>query len=97
MMKKTAISLLALFLTVTAGSQELNEASIQKIRGSLEMDAYTKAMQNVLSNNEVKKLAKKLENVDKDDHFFTYKVEVNGIYSLKNVTSGPIYASNFSI
>lgn len=83
-MKKTAITLIALFIAVAAWSQELNEASIQKIRASLEMDAYTTAMQNALSNNDLNKLAKKLENVDEDDHFFTYKVEVNGITNQKS-------------
>lgn len=83
-MKQICILLVTLLISVDAVSQELDEKIIESIRSSLEMDAYTKAMQNALSNNDINKLAKKLENIDEDDHFFTYKVDVNGITDQKS-------------
>ena len=41
-------------------------------------------MQNALSNNDINQLARKLENVNEDDHLFTYKVDVNGITNQKS-------------
>lgn len=83
-MKHIFISLTVLLISVSAISQELNKETIKSIQSSLKMDAYTKAMQNALSNNDINKLAKKLENVDEDDHFFTYKVDVKGITDQKS-------------
>lgn len=83
-MKQITSTLFALLIVVSAFSQELTKASIIKIQSSLTMDAYTKAMQNALSNNEVNQLARKLENVDEDDHYFTYKVDVKGITDQKS-------------
>jgi len=83
-MKPLFISLFAILITVNAVSQEMTKEDIEQIQSSLEMDAYTKAMQNALSNNKVTDLAKNLENIDKDDHFFTYKVEVKGITDQKS-------------
>lgn len=83
-MKTLLISLFALMMSLSAVSQELNKETLESIQSSLEMDAYTKAMQNALSNNDINKLAKKLENIDEDDHFFTYKVDVKGITDQKS-------------
>lgn len=83
-MKQLLISLVALMMTLSAATQELNKETIESIQSSLEMDAYTKAMQNALSNNDINKLAKKLENIDEDDHLFTYKVDVKGITDQKS-------------
>lgn len=48
------------------------------------MDAYTKGMQNALSANDINKLAKNLENINEDDHHFTYKVNVKDITDQKS-------------
>ncbi len=83
-MKKsvTVITFLALFFGIFA--QELDTKAIDDIRSSLKMDAYTKAMQNALSNNSINDLAKNCENVDKVDHHFTYRVKVKGITDQKS-------------
>lgn len=83
-MKHFLFSLIVLTAISGAFSQELDKNTISNIQSSLEMDAYTKAMQNALSNNDLNKLAKKLENVNEDDHFFTYKVNVKGITNQKS-------------
>lgn len=76
------ITLLSLFMGI--GAQELDSKALKDIRESLEMDAYTKAMQNALSNNDINDLAKNLENIGEDDHFFTYRVDVKGITNQKS-------------
>lgn len=83
-MKKTItlLSFLALFLGINA--QNLDDKAIADIQSSFEMDAYTKAMQNALSNNNINDLAKNLENIGEDDHFFTYRVDVKGITNQKS-------------
>lgn len=83
-MKQILILLVAFLLPAHSLSQELNEAAIEKIQSSLEMDAYTRAMQNALSANDINKLAKKLENLHEDDHLFTYRVDVTGITDQKS-------------
>lgn len=83
-MKKILFSLFGLAIMGSVTAQELDNEAIEEIRSSLTMDAYTTAMQNALSNNDLNKLAKKLENVDEDDHLFTYKVDVKGITNQKS-------------
>lgn len=78
-MKKITSIITLLVLAVTVSAQELTTKSIENIQESLEMDAYTKAMQNALSNNNINDLAKNLSNINEDDHNFTYKVDVKGI------------------
>jgi DNA-directed RNA polymerase beta' subunit len=55
-MKQISSTLIALLIGVSAFTQELTKESIKEIQSSLTMDAYTKAMQNALSNNEVNQL-----------------------------------------
>lgn len=83
-MKKliTLITLLSIVLGLNA--QNLDQKAIEDIRASLEMDAYTKAMQNALSNNNINDLAKNLENIGENDHLFTYRVKVKGITNQKS-------------
>lgn len=83
-MKYILCSLMSIMIFASASSQDLDKKTIDNIQSSLEMDAYTKAMQNALSNNDINKLARKLENVDEDDHYFTYKVDVKGITNQKS-------------
>lgn len=78
-MRKTIIGTLLILLAVNLMAQEINPKTIKDIRSSLEMDAYTKAMQNALSNNDINDLAKNLSNINEDDHHFTYRVDVKGI------------------
>ena len=78
-MRKLFICLLATSLGFQLNAQEITPKVIDNIRNSVEMDAYTKAMQNALSNNNINELAKNLSNIGEDDHYFTYRVDVKGI------------------
>lgn len=57
---------------------------LQKIEKSVQKDAYTKAMINAVSNNEIKKLALNRELVGKIDHHFAHKIETAGITNQKS-------------
>ncbi|WP_347838166.1 C1 family peptidase [uncultured Draconibacterium sp.] len=83
-MKNFIFTALAVLLAMGATAQNLNKENIQEIRSSLKMDAYTKGMQNALSANDINKLAKNLENINEDDHHFTYRVNVKGITNQKS-------------
>jgi len=83
-MKKTITLLSILTFAFALNAQELDTKAISDIQSSFEMDAYTKAMQNALSNNDINDLAKNLENIGEDDHFFTYRVDVKGITNQKS-------------
>lgn len=78
-MKKITLAVFAALLSFGASAQNLDKDAIQEIRTSLKMDAYTKGMQNALSNNDINNLAKNLSNINEDDHNFTYRVNVKGI------------------
>ncbi|WP_346864125.1 C1 family peptidase [uncultured Draconibacterium sp.] len=78
-MKKLSLALFALLFAFGLSAQQLDQNAIGEIRNSLKMDAYTKGMQNALSNNDINNLAKNLENINEDDHNFTYRVDVKGI------------------
>ena len=67
---------------LAAGSlmaQEISKTEMDKIRSGFKKDAYTKAMQNALSSNDISKLAWNRENVGATDPFFTYRVDVSGL------------------
>lgn len=83
-MKRITLAACAALLAAGVSAQELDKSAINDIRSSLKMDAYTKGMQNALSNNDINKLAKNLTNVDEDDHHFTYRVKVKGITNQKS-------------
>jgi bleomycin hydrolase len=78
-MKKLSLAFFALLFVLGLSAQQLDKDAIGEIRNSLKMDAYTKGMQNALSNNDINNLAKNLENINEDDHNFTYRVDVKGI------------------
>jgi len=74
----------SLLLSLTLSAQELKPKAIEKIRETFELDPYTKAMQNAISNNDINDLAKNLSNINEDDHYFTYRVDVKGITDQKS-------------
>ena len=84
-MKRTKAIIISL-ISVTLGlsAQEISLKKLEQIQSTLEMDAYTKAMQNALSNNDINDLAKNLSNINEDDHNFTYRVKVKGITNQKS-------------
>jgi len=65
-------------------AQEISKTEMDKIRSGFKKDAYTKAMQNALSSNDITKLAWNRENVGTTDHLFTYRVDVSGITDQKS-------------
>lgn len=84
MIKKTLTILSILTLSLGMYAQSLDSKALENIQSSYEMDAYTKAMQNALSNNDINDLAKNLENIGEDDHYFTHRVNVKGITNQKS-------------
>jgi bleomycin hydrolase len=83
-MKKITLAVFTALLAFGVSAQQLDKDAINEIRSSLKMDAYTKGMQNALSNNDINKLAKNLSNINEDDHNFTYRVDVKGITDQKS-------------
>jgi bleomycin hydrolase len=72
---------------LAAGSllaQEISKTEMDRIRSGFKKDAYTKAMQNALSSNDISKLAWNRENVGTTDQLFTYRVDVSGITDQKS-------------
>lgn len=65
-------------------AQEISKPEMDKIRSGFKKDAYTKAMQNALSSNDITKLAWNRENVGTTDQLFTYRVDVSGITDQKS-------------
>ena len=65
-------------------AQEISKTEMDKIRSGFKKDAYTKAMQNALSANDITKLAWNRENVGATDQLFTYRVDVSGITDQKS-------------
>ncbi|MBI4645209.1 MAG: C1 family peptidase [Bacteroidia bacterium] len=57
---------------------------LAKIKAGYKEDAFTKAIQNAVSNNDIRKLALNRENAGKLDHEFKYKVNVSGITDQKS-------------
>jgi len=79
--------ILLLIGILAAGSllaQEISKTEMDKIRSGFKKDAYTKAMQNALSSNDISKLAWNRENVGTTDQLFTYRVDVSGITDQKS-------------
>ena len=65
-------------------AQEISKTEMDNIRSGFKKDAYTKAMQNALSSNDISKLAWNRENVGTTDQLFTYRVDVSGITDQKS-------------
>lgn len=82
-MKKIILLFTIFFMFMYINSQNLDTKTIEEIQSSFKLEGSTKALQNAVSNNSVKKLALNRENVDKVDHFFKYKVDIKGITNQK--------------
>lgn len=73
----------ALLVAGSLCAQDISKPALDQIRSGFKKDAYTKAMQNALSANDISKLAWNRSNVGTVDHLFTYKVDVSGITDQK--------------
>jgi len=76
--------LIGILATGSLLAQEISKTEMDKIRAGFKKDAYTKAMQNALSSNDISKLAWNRENVGTTDQLFTYRVDVSGITDQKS-------------
>jgi bleomycin hydrolase len=65
-------------------AQDISKTAMDQIRSGFKKDAYTKAMQNALSANDISKLAWNRSNVGTVDQLFTYRVDVSGITDQKS-------------
>ncbi len=74
----------ALLVVGSLSAQDISKPALEQIRAGFKKDAYTKAMQNALSSNDISKLAWNRSNVGTTDHLFTYRVDVSGITDQKS-------------
>jgi bleomycin hydrolase len=75
---------LILLATGSLFAQDISKTAMDQIRSGFKKDAYTKAMQNALSSNDISKLAWNRSNVGTVDQLFTYRVDVSGITDQKS-------------
>ncbi|TKG91124.1 biotin transporter BioY [Puteibacter caeruleilacunae] len=87
MSKVLSVFILGIVLSATgafAQEKTVSSDNLDKIRASFKKDGYTKAMQNALSANDIKKIAFNRNNVNTIDHNFKYRVDVSGITNQKS-------------
>lgn len=75
-----------LYLNVTAQDKKdgaINNDMLKRLTASVEMDSYTKAAQNAVSNNEISKLALNNELLNKIDNHFAHRIDIKGITNQK--------------
>ncbi|MFK5855063.1 MAG: C1 family peptidase, partial [Bacteroidota bacterium] len=89
-MKKNLIFIVIVFvistmqLTAQTGTGQLNTESLNKIRASFKNTPSNTALQNAITHNDIKKLAETRSNDGAINHFFSNKVDVNGISNQKS-------------
>ncbi|MCK4716195.1 MAG: C1 family peptidase [Candidatus Marinimicrobia bacterium] len=67
-----------------AQSGSISNEMLEKIRSSVQMDSYTKAMQNAVSNNDIRQLALNRSILTEIDHHFAYKIPISPITDQKS-------------
>lgn len=72
------------FITLSAQKEQISPYLLNQIQASVEMDNYTRAMQNAVSNNDVKALARNREALNDIDHHFAHKIPVSTITNQKS-------------
>lgn len=79
-MKKTLFTAALGAIALSAGAQQITESDLKDIQSSFVMDASTKALQNIITNDaNLKKLSLNREIQGETDHYFKYRVDVKGI------------------
>ena len=81
---KSRLLLILLLPTFMVMAQDLTKGDLDRLKSGFTKDAYTKAMQNALSSNDITKLAWNRVNVGTTDQLFTYRVDVSGITDQKS-------------
>jgi len=77
-----AVSLIASCVFADAGA--LSEEAINKIRGSFEMDAHTRAMYNSITNNDISSLAVNRDILREHNDLFSHKIKTKGVTNQKS-------------
>jgi bleomycin hydrolase len=85
---KVILFFAALIAAASLFAQDLTKSDLDQLKSGFKKDAYTKAMQNALSSNDITLLAWNRENVGTTDQFFTYRVDVSGITDQKKSSRG---------
>ena len=79
-MKKTLFTAALGAMAISAGAQQITESDLKDIQSSFVMDASTKALQNIITNeSNLRKLSLNRDIQGETDHYFKYKVDVKGI------------------
>lgn len=79
-MKKTLFTAALGAIAISAGAQQITESDLKDIQSSFVMDASTKALQNIITNDaNLRKLSLNRDIQGETDHYFKYKVDVKGI------------------
>jgi len=78
-----AILIILGFAALSAQTEQISPDLLNQIQASVEMDNYTRAMQNAVSNNDVKALARNREVLTDIDHHFAHKIPVSTITNQK--------------
>ena len=81
---KIRLLLILLMPAFTSMAQDLTKGDFDRLKAGFKKDAYTKAMQNALSSNDITKLAWNRDNVGTTDQLFTYRVDISGITDQKS-------------
>jgi bleomycin hydrolase len=77
-----AVSLIASCVFAEAGA--LSEEAINKIRGTFEMDAHTRAMYNSITNNDISSLAVNRDILREHNDLFSHKIKTKGVTNQKS-------------
>ena len=72
------------FNILPAQTEQISPDLLNRIQSSVKMDSYTRAMQNAVSNNDIKTLARNREVLNVLDHHFAHKIPVSTITDQKS-------------
>jgi len=72
------------FLNLTAQTEHISVELLNTIQSTLTFDNQTRAMQNAVSNNDVRSLALNRELINQSDHHFAHKIPVPSITDQKS-------------
>jgi bleomycin hydrolase len=80
------LSLVTLFVVTLCPAQpgSISNEMLEKIQSSVQMDSYTRAMQNAVSNNDIRQLALNRSVMTEIDHHFAYKIPILPITDQKS-------------
>lgn len=83
-MKLFKLFALIFFAVGVQAQEQIDNNMLQKFRTDFNADANTKALQNAISSNDIKKLAVNRENLGLVDTYFKYRVSTSGITDQKS-------------